>query len=180
MELPQFKARLPRTLLDRTGIQQAARVIVFIVLSALGTMIKLGSPVGAFTLADAPAYFATLCYGWVEGALVGGLGTLLAGLAAGFPLGGLVHVYSAVQAALWATCLRLAYDHGGPVLAIISTMFLAGVMAALLLWPIGGLALVTGSIGRLLITAAANVILATTLFLLLARSKVLYVRRRRY
>jgi uncharacterized membrane protein len=185
VELPRFRARVPRRTLPRAlegmaSVQQAARVIVFIVLSALGAMVKIGSPLGVVTLADAPAYFAALCFGWVEGALVGGVGTLLSGLAASFPLGGLVHAYSAVQAALWATCLRLAYDRGGPVLALISTIFLAGVVSAALSWPLGGLALVTGSLVRLIASAAINVLIATALFLVLTRSKVVYVRRRHY
>ena len=178
MELPRVRARLPRTLVDTGSVQQAARVVVFIVLSALGAMARIGSPLGVVTLADAPAYFAALAFGWVEGALVGGMGTMLAGLAAGLPLGGLLHVYSAVQAALWATCLRLAYERGGPALGLIATTFLAGVVAAALSWPLGGLPLVTGSLTRLIATAAINVVAATALFLLLTRSKVVYVRRR--
>jgi uncharacterized membrane protein len=178
VELPRVRARLPKNLADTRNLQQAARVIVFIVLSALGAMVKAGSPFGVLTLAAAPAYFVALAFGWVEGALVGGLGTLLSALVAGFPLGPLVHVYSAVQAALWATCLRLAYERGGPLLALISTMFLAGVVAAGLAWPLGGLPLVTGSLARLIATAAVNVVAAMALFLLVTRSKVVYVRRR--
>lgn len=178
MELPRVRARLPRSFADTRNLQQVARVIVFIVLSALGAMARVGSPFGVLTLADAPAYFAALSFSWVEGALVGGLGTLLAALVAGFPLGPLVHVYGAVQAALWATCLRLAYERGGPLLALITTTFLAGVAAAALCWPLGGLLLVTGSLARLSATAAVNVVAATALFLLLTRSKVVYVRRR--
>ncbi|NLG85946.1 MAG: hypothetical protein GX489_01800 [Firmicutes bacterium] len=178
MELPRMRAQLPRTLGDTGSIQQVARVIVFIVLSALGAMVRIGSPLGVLTLADAPAYFVALTFGWLEGALVGGIGTMLAGLAAGFPLGVLVHVYSAVQAALWATCLRLAYERGGPLLAFLTTTFLAGVVGAVLSWPLGGLPLVTGSLARLIATAVVNVLAGTVLFLLLTRSEVVYVRRR--
>jgi len=43
---------------------------------------------------------------------------------------------------------------------------------------LGGLPLVTGSLARLIATAAVNVVAAMALFLLITRSKVVYVRRR--
>jgi uncharacterized membrane protein len=178
--MPRVRARLPRTLANARNLQQGARVIVFIVFSALGAMVKTGSPVGVLTLAAAPAFFAALTFGWMEGALVGGLGALLSALVAGFPLGVLVHVYGAVQGALWATCLRLTYDRAGPLLALASTIFLAGVVAAGLLWPLGGLPLVTGSLARLIAAAVLNVVAAMALFLLINRSKVIYVRRQQW
>ncbi|NMA55160.1 MAG: alpha-ribazole transporter [Firmicutes bacterium] len=178
MELPRVKARLPRGLADTRNLQLAARTIVFIVLSALGAMVKASSPVGVLTLAAAPSFFVALTYSWAEGAVVAGLGTILAAVVAGFPLGVFAHLYSAVQAALWATCLRLAYEQSGPLIALISTIFLAGVVAAGLLWPLGGLPLVVGSLARLIANAAFNVAAAMALFLLFNRSKVVYVRRR--
>lgn len=179
MEVPRVRARLPRALGDARAYQQAARLIVFIVLSALGAMAKVPGPLGAVTLDAAPAYFAALAFSWGEGALVAGLGSLLSALISGFPLGVLPHVYAAVQAALWAICLRLAYERGGPVLAMLTTAFLAGVVAAALSWPLGGLALVTSSLAPYVVAAAVNVVLAMALFLLLTRSKVVYVRRHR-
>lgn len=179
MEIPRVRARIPRALGDAREYQRAARLIVFIVLSALGAMVKVGSPLGAVTLDAAPAYFAALAFGWGEGALVAGLGSLLSALISGFPLGALVHVYVAVQAALWATCMRLAYERGGPVLAMLTTTFLAGVVAAALSWPLGGLALVTNSLAPFILAAALNVVVATALFVVLIRSKVVYVRRHR-
>ncbi|MDK2854998.1 MAG: hypothetical protein PWQ86_211 [Bacillota bacterium] len=178
MVVPGVRTRLPRGRGDARAYQQAARLIVFIVLSALGAMAKLPGPLGAITLDAAPGYFAALAFSWGEGALVAGLGSLLSALLSGFPLGMVVHVYAAGQAALWATCLRLAYERGGPVLAMLATIFLAGVVAAALSWPLGGLALVTSSLAPLIIAAAVNVFLATAFFVVLLRSKVVYVRRR--
>lgn len=178
MVVPRMRARLPRARVDARAYQQAARLIVFIVLSALGAMAKLPGPLGAITLEAAPGYFAALAFSWGEGALVAGLGSLLSALLSGFPLGMLVHLYTAAQASLWATCLRLAYERGGPVLALLATIFLAGVVAAALSWPLGGAALVTSSLAPLILAAAVNVFLGTAFYVVLMRSKVVYVRKR--
>ncbi|NLY51075.1 MAG: hypothetical protein GX062_08755 [Firmicutes bacterium] len=62
---------------------------------------------------------------------------------------------------------------------MLTTTFLAGVVAAALSWPLGGLALVTNSLAPFILAAALNVVVATALFVVLIRSKVVYVRRHR-
>src|SRR5512136_1780372 len=86
--------------------RRVARMSIFIALSAVGAVTKIPSPTGTVALDSCMGYFSAAAFGYMEGAAVAALGHLLTSLTMGFPLGVPVHLYIALQMAVWAMAFR--------------------------------------------------------------------------
>ena len=91
-------------LLKTTPTWRTARLAIFTALSAVGSLLKIPSPVGSLAFDSCPGFFVALLFGPLEGALVCGLGHLATAAVSGFPLG-VLHVPIAVGMALAGVCI---------------------------------------------------------------------------
>ena len=85
---------------------RTARLAIFTALSAVGSLIKIPSPVGSLAFDSSPGFFVALFFGPAEGALVCGLGHLATAAVSGFPLGYL-HLPIALGMALAGAAIGL-------------------------------------------------------------------------
>lgn len=83
-----------------------ARLAILTALSAVGSLIKIPSPIGSLALDSAPGFFTALMVGPYDGALVCGLGHLATAAISGFPLG-LLHLPIALGMALAGAVIGL-------------------------------------------------------------------------
>jgi adenosylcobinamide-phosphate guanylyltransferase len=77
MPLPR---RVPRT-------YRLARISVFSALSVIGSFVHPPSPVQTVAFDSSPGFFAALCFGATDGALISGIGHIVTSIINGFPLG---------------------------------------------------------------------------------------------
>ena len=77
MPLPR---RVPRT-------YRLARISVFSALSVIGSFVHPPSPVQTVSFDSSPGFFAALCFGATDGALISGIGHIVTSIINGFPLG---------------------------------------------------------------------------------------------
>jgi len=146
---------------------------VFIALSAVGSWIKIPSPVGTIGLDSAPGYFSALAFGSLDGAIVIAIGHLLTAAIVGFPLTIPMHLLIAVLMALWAIIFRLINKTLGLIPAVIAAIFLNGVVSAFTMLPIGGMAAAIGLMPYLVIGSAINVIIAAAAYKAIRASKLI-------
>jgi uncharacterized membrane protein len=81
------KNRLPIYFLSNRPSVRTARIAIFIALCAVGSLIKIPSPVGSLAFDSAAGFFAALCFGALEGSIVLGFGHIATAVVSGFPLG---------------------------------------------------------------------------------------------
>ncbi len=134
-----------------------ARVGLLTSLAAVGSFLKIPSPLGSIALDSAPGYFASLI-SLKEGALVAALGHLFSAYTGGFPLGalhGVIAIYMSFCAVVFG---RLSRVH--VLIAILVATFLNGVVGSFLVYPIGGLPMVLAIMPFLTLASAVNVVVA--------------------
>ena len=142
------------------------RLVLFMLLSFLGSMVRLPSPTGPVALETFPGYFAALAFGWLDGGLVAGLSHLLVSALGGFPLGIWLHLLAGLQMALWAVCFWYINDRVGLLTAIIAITILHSLVSIVYTLPIWNMVIFSGLLLPLAVAAAVNLFLAGLLSLL--------------
>ena len=138
-------------------------------LSAVGGLIKIPSPTGTIALDSLPGYLgAVILPGW-PGAVVGALGHLFSSWTVSFPLGLPLHLYIALQMAVYVVIFGFFFKKGRKIIAVALAIVLNGVVAPALLIPILGAGMFWALVFPLIIGSAVNIILAA----LLANSNLL-------
>ena len=117
-------------------------------------------------------YFAAATFGYWEGAFVASIGHLLTSFTAGFPLGLPVHLYIALQMAVWAMVFRYWTVNWHPIAGIVVGTLVNGLGSAYLMVPIGGIGLAAALVLPLTIGSAANVIIASIAYSVVKKSNV--------
>jgi uncharacterized membrane protein len=153
--------------------KRLAVMAVFIALSAVGSLIKIPSPVGTIGLDSAPGYFVALAFGGPEGAVVIALGHILTSAVVGFPLTIPIHLAIAVLMALWALLYRLIGKTLGLVPAMIIATVLNGVVSSFIMYPLGGMGAVLGVMPFLVVGSVINVVLSGIAYQALQKSSLL-------
>jgi len=81
------KNRIPPYIMSNSPSMRIARIAIFTALCAVGSLIKIPSPVGSLAFDSAAGFFAALYFGVFEGAMVSGIGHMATAVVSGFPLG---------------------------------------------------------------------------------------------
>lgn len=153
--------------------RRIAVMAIFIALSAVGSLIKIPSPVGTIGLDSAPGYFVAIAFGSFEGAVVIALGHMLTSAVVGFPLTIPLHLGIAVLMALWAITYRWVNKKFGLIPAMVVAIILNGVLSSFIMYPLGGMAAVIGVMPFLIVGSAINVILSGLVYKALKNSSLL-------
>ncbi len=156
------------TIPDRKGdlnthtlpVKRIAYMAVFIALSAVGAMIKIPSPVGTIGLDSAPGYFCGLAFGYLEGICVIFMGHLITSGVMGFPLGIPIHLFIALQLAVWVAAFAWVSRRFGAVPGAVMAVLLNGVVSAFTMALVGGMGAVLGTMPFLLVGSLVNVAIA--------------------
>ncbi|NLW21911.1 MAG: ECF transporter S component [Tissierellia bacterium] len=143
------------------NVKTLAMVAMLIALSAIGALIKVFNTVAFDSM---PGYFAALYLGGGYGAMVISLGHLLTAITSGFPLGITIHIYIAIQMAVYAYLFRLFYKRFNPYVGIIVGTLLNGPISALLYVPLFGWGFFVGWSLPLTIASFANILLASLVY----------------
>ncbi|NLW40056.1 MAG: ECF transporter S component [Tissierellia bacterium] len=143
------------------GVKGLTLVSMLIALSAVGAMVKLFNTVA---LDSTPGYFAALYLGAWYGAIVISLGHLLTAFTSGFPLGIFIHIYIAIQMAIYACLFRYCYERFNSLVGILAATLLNGPLAALLLVPIFGWGFFLGWSLPLSFGSFVNIFLAALIY----------------
>jgi hypothetical protein len=155
------------------SVKRVAYIAIFIALSAVGAMIKLPSPVGTIGLDAAPGFFCALAFGYVEGASVILIGHLLTAGIVGFPLGLPLHLFIALQMAVWAMALRWVTGKFGLIAGSIVAVILNGVVSSFTLFFVGGMGAVLGIMPFLVVASLINVSIAAIAHKGLSKSRLI-------
>ncbi|KUO73590.1 MAG: alpha-ribazole transporter [Clostridia bacterium BRH_c25] len=155
------------------SVKRVSIIAVFIALSAVGSMIKIPSPIGTIGLDSAPGYFCALAFGPVEGAAVIAIGHMLSSAVVGFPLSIPIDIFVAVQMAVWAIIFRLINNRYNVVLAIIAATILNGIVSAFTLVLVGGMGMVIGVMPFLTVASAINIIISAIAYKVVKGSKLI-------
>lgn len=155
------------------NVKRISMIAVFIALSAVGSLIKIPSPVGTIGLDSAPGFFAALAFGGLEGALVISIGHMLTAAVVGFPLTIPIHIFIAVQMALWALGFRWVHKKFGMIAAIVAATVLNGVVSSFTMIIMGGMGAVIGVMPFLVIGSAINIVVAAAAHKLIKGSKLI-------
>ncbi|MCK8817348.1 ECF transporter S component [Natroniella sulfidigena] len=148
---------------DFWNTKRLVRMALFVALGTVGGLIPLPSPTGTVGLDSAPGYFLALFAGGVEGGIVLGIGHLVSGIKAGFPLGP-IHLPIAIGMAVcgwlfWYVNQRFNLTTAG----LVATLF-NGVILNLLLIPLLGVGFFMGMTPVLLIASAVNIVIAIAVY----------------
>jgi uncharacterized membrane protein len=152
--------------------KRIARMAIFIAMCAVGSMIKVPSPTGTVALDAAFAFFSALAFGWKEGAIVAALGHMLTALTTGFPLGLPMHIFIALQMSLWVSIFSIISIKIHLWLGAFIAVVLNGPVSSLLVIPIGGVGLFAALIVPLTIGGLINVVIASSAYLIIQKSKL--------
>ena len=153
--------------------KRIARMAIFIAISAVGSMIKVPSPTGTVALDASIAYFSAIAFGWREGSIVAALGHMLTALTTGFPLSFPLHLFIAVQMAVWVSLFEIAAKKIHMWAGILIAVILNGPVSSFLVVPVGGFGLMAALILPLTIGSAINVFVAVTAYLIINKSKLI-------
>ena len=167
---PAKKTTVPKS---AQNIRRIAIMAVFLALSAVGALIKIPSPLGTVALDSAPGFFSALAFGSIEGCLVIAIGHLLTSAVVGFPLGIPMHLVIAIEMAVFALIYRLVNKKIGLIPAVIITSLLNGVVAALSVFPMGGMGAVLGLMPFLLLGSVLNVAVSALAYKALKGSRLI-------
>ena len=174
MNVPEMNELTTKNLHDQAStIKRIIFMAVFIALSAVGSVIKIPSPVGTIGLDSAPGYFSALAFGGLDGAIVIAIGHLLTAAVVGFPLTIPMHLLIAVLMALWAVIFRLVNKSLGLIPAVIAGVLLNGVISSFTMLPMGGMAAAIALMPYLVVGSAINVIIAAAAFKAIKASKLI-------
>ncbi|MCF6466764.1 ECF transporter S component [Clostridium sp. Cult2] len=143
------------------NIKTLTIVAMLIALSAVGALIKVFNTVAFDSM---PGYFAALYLGGGYGALVISLGHILTAITSGFPLGITIHLYIAIQMAVFAYLFRFFHEKFNIYIAIIVTTILNGPISALLFVPLFGWGFFIGWVLPLTIASFINIFLASLVY----------------
>lgn len=136
---------------------------IFIALSAVGSLVKVPSPLGTVALDSAPGFFAAIGFGGWVGFVVLAVGHLLTSATAGFPLTLPLHIAIAVGMGGCGVVFRWLGRRGHAawlVLAVVVTTLLNSVALGLIVLPLGGWGMYVLALPSLLAGAAVNVTIA--------------------
>ena len=155
------------------NVKRISIIAIFVALSAVGSMIKIPSPIGTIGLDSAPGYFSAIAFGGVEGAIVIGIGHMLSAAVVGFPLSIPIDIFIAVQMAIWAIIYRYIFKKYGAVLAIVVAVVLNGVISSFTLILVGGIGMVFSLMPFLIAASAINIIISAIAYKAISASKLL-------
>ena len=153
--------------------KRIARMAIFIAISAVGAMIKVPSPTGTVALDASIAYFSAIAFGWREGCIVAALGHMLTALTTGFPLSFPLHVFVALQMAVWVSLFEIIAHKIHMWVGVIVAVLLNGPVSSLLVIPVGGWGLTAALILPLTIGSIINVLVAVSAYLIINKSKMI-------
>jgi len=159
--------------LSAWNVKRLSIMAIFIALSAVGALIKIPSPVGTIGMDSAPGFFSALAFGGLTGAIVIAFGHLLTAAVIGFPMTIPIHLYIALQMALWAVVYRWVNEKLGLIPAVIVGIILNGVVSAFAMLPMMGVGGVLGLMPFLVIGAALNVIISAVAYKAIKGSRLI-------
>jgi len=154
-------------------VKRLSIMAIFIALSAVGALIKIPSPVGTIGMDSAPGFFCALAFGGLTGAIVIAFGHLLTAAVIGFPMTIPIHLYIALQMAIWTVTYRWVNDKLGLIPAVIVAIILNGVVSAFAMLPIMGMGGVLGLMPFLVVGAALNVIISAVVYKAIKGSRLI-------
>lgn len=138
-------------------------VSLLVALSVVGSFIKIPSPTGTIALDSLPGYLGAAILPLPLGAAVGALGHLISALTVSFPLGFPLHLFIALQMAVYVGVFGYLNKKGYKIMAIIIAVILNGLAAPALLIPIMGAGIFWALLLPLIAGSAVNIILAAVL-----------------
>lgn len=150
-----------------------ARMAIFIALSAVGALIKIPSPTGTVALDSSPGFFSAVAFGPLEGGIVVALGHVFTAATTGFPLGVPMHLYIAVQMAIYAAAFWFVSRKVHLIVGVIVATLLNGIVGAAAVIPFFGMGLFIALLVPLLVGSAVNVIIAAVAYYVVKRSKII-------
>ena len=155
--------------------RQLAIMAIFIALSAVGSLIKIPSPLGSIGLDSAPGFFAAIGFGGWVGFIVIAIGHLLSSAIVGFPLTLPVHLVVALAMGGCALAFRWLGRKGRVwlVVSVIVTSILNSFVLGLIVLPIGGWVMYVTMIPTLLAAAVVNLVIAAVAYYAVRNSKLL-------
>ena len=158
------------------SVRKLAIMAVFIALSAVGSLVKIPSPLGTVGLDSAPGFFAALAFGGWVGFIVIAIGHLLTAAIVGFPLTLPVHLAIAFGMGLCALAFRWIGKRGLAWLAVavVVAALLNSFALGLIVLPIGGWAMYVASVPSLLVGAVINLVIAAAAYWAVRDSKLLH------
>jgi len=159
--------------LSAWNVKRLSIMAIFIALSAVGALIKIPSPVGTIGMDSAPGFFSALAFGGLTGAVVIAFGHLLTAAVVGFPMTIPIHLYIALQMALWAVIYRWVNEKLGLIFAVIVGIVLNGVVSAFAMLPMMGMGGVLGLLPFLVVGAALNVIISAVAYKAIKGSRLI-------
>ena len=163
-------------------VKRIAILIIFIALSAVGSLIKIPSPVGSIGLDSCPGLFCALAFGYPVGAIVIAVGHMLTSAIVGFPMSLPVHIVLAIGMGILAVVFRFIHQkmknvdkNGlvGLIIAIIVVTLLNSFALGLIALPLGGWGMYFAIIPSLLVASAVNTIIAGIAYFSLRNSRLL-------
>lgn len=152
--------------------KRAARIAILIALSGVGALVKIPSPTGTVALDSAPGFFVAIAFGPLEGMLVAGIGHIFTALTTGFPLSLPVHIFVAVQMAVYAYIFWLICKKINLVTGIIITTILNGLLSSAFMIPIGGPGMFASLLPSLTIGALINLLVATAAYKIVSQGNL--------
>jgi len=159
--------------LSAWNVKRLSIMAIFIALSAVGALIKIPSPVGTIGMDSAPGFFSALAFGGLTGVIVIAFGHLLTAAVVGFPLTIPVHLYVALQMALWAVAYRWVNEKLGLIPAVIVGIVLNGVVSAFAMLPMMGMGGVLALLPFLVVGATLNVIISAVAYKAIKGSRLI-------
>ena len=159
--------------LSAWNVKRLSIMAIFIALSAVGALIKIPSPVGTIGMDSAPGFFSALAFGGLTGAIVIAFGHLLTAAVIGFPMTIPIHLYIALQMALWAVAYRWVNEKFGLIPAAIVGIILNGVVSSFAMLPMMGMGGVIGLMPFLVVGAVLNVIISAVAYKAIKGSRLI-------
>lgn len=156
-------------------VRMLAIIAVFVALSAVGSLIKIPSPLGTVAFDSAPGFFVAVAFGGVAGAIVAFVGHLITAAMTGFPLTLPMHLIVAVGMGVCAWAFGVLGRRGnvGLVIGFVVAAVLNSFVLGLIVLPVGGVAMYTGMSISLLVGAVANLAVAAIAYLALRNTRLL-------